>query len=451
MSVTEVLEKDNVFLSAFHRLERESSADTPPWVHPLRKAALAHFVEIGFPTTRQEEWRFTDVSPLVEVPFEPAPCPSRLPSPRQLEEAASLASTSRRIVFVNGHYAHDLSSTGPAPGGVVLMSLAEALRSRGELVRPHLARHAAYRDHAFVALNTAFLDDGALVHLPPGSVVREPIHLIHAWTETDRNLVTHPRNLVVAENNAETQIVETYLGLGENTYFTNAVTEIVLAPGASVDHYKLQREGPNAFHMGTVDVHQQRDSTFVSHLISLGGSLARNETNALLDGEGCQCTLDGLYMARRRQLLDSRTRIDHAKPNCHSRELYKGILDDRAKAVFNGKIVVHQDAQKTNAQQTNRALLLSDNATLNTKPQLEIFADDVKCTHGATVGQLEEEAMFYLRSRGISHQLARNLLIYAFANDVLLGIRPGTIRAELERILLAARGLPNDTAAGEIP
>ena len=444
-----VLDKENVFLTSFDRLERQWSVDSPPWVQRLRRAAMAHFVESGFPTTRDEEWRFTDVSPLVDVSFEPARPPSELPSPEQLEEAASLPKASRRIVFVNGHYQRDLSSGRAAAKGVLVGRLAEAIRTRRDLVEPHLGRHAGYQDQPFVALNTAFLDDGALVYLAPGTVVEEPIHVLYVWTATDRASVAHPRNLIVAESHAEAQIVETYLGLGEDVSFTNVVTEIVLAPGAIVDHYKLQREGREAFHMGTVQVQQQRESTFSSHLISLGGSLVRNETNTRLAGEGCRSTLNGLYMAAGRQHMDSRTRIDHEKPHCQSRELYKGILDDRAKGVFNGKIFVHQDAQKTDAKQTNQTLLLSDRAQINTKPQLEIFADDVKCTHGATVGQLDEEALFYLRSRGIAHERARNLLVYAFTNEVVRSIRLEPIRAQLGQILLAARGLPADTPIEE--
>lgn len=448
--MTQVLEKDNVFLASFDRLERTSSADSPRWVQRIRRAAMARFVETGYPTTRQEEWRFTDAAPLAEIPFEPARPPSDPPTPREIDEAASFTPGSRRIAFLNGYYRHDLSSLKPAGDGVILESLAEALSERRELIEPHLGRHAAYQSHPFVALNTAFLDDGTFLYIPRGTAIKDPIHLLYVWTETDRAAVAHPRNLIVAEREAQATIVETYLGPAESVYFTNTVTEIALGPGARLDHYKLQREGREAFHMGTVEVRQERDSTFSSHLISLGGLLARNETNVRLDAEGCHSTLNGLYIARGRQHLDSRTRVDHAKPHCHSQELYKGILDDRAEGVFNGKIVVHPDAQKTDAKQTNQAILLSADATLNTKPQLEIFADDVKCTHGATVGQLDEEALFYLRSRGISHRRARDLLIRAFADDVIHRVPAESVRAELERILWADRYLSIDAVAEEI-
>jgi Fe-S cluster assembly protein SufD len=447
--MSQVLQSDNVFVASFERLEPQWQAGGPPWLHRLRRTAVAHFAEAGFPTTRQEEWRFTDVSSLVKTPFEPAPPPSDRPTLREIEEALSAAADCPRIVLVDGRYAPELSRTLSGPDGVALRSLAGACRERADLVEPQLGRHAAYRTHPFVALNTAFIDDGAFIHVPPGAVVERPIHVLHVWTAAGDARVAHPRNLFMVGSGAEAKIVETYLGPDDNLYFTNVVTELVLEEGSTLQHYKLQREGSGAFHMGTVQVQQHRDCVFSSHLVSLGGSLVRNETNTFLAGEGCECVLNGLYLARGRQHVDCRTRIDHAKPHCQSRELYKGILDDRAKGVFNGKIFVHQDAQKTDAKQSNHTLLLSDHATINTKPQLEIFADDVKCTHGAAVGQLDEEALFYLQTRGIARQQARDLLIHAFANDVVGRIRVDSVRAEVERVLAAARRRPAETTGEE--
>ena len=378
--------------------------------------------------------------------FEPAESPDHLPSSEQLVAAGLPQLDGPRLVLVNGHYCPELSSLNAAVAGVTVESLAEVLRTAPELAELQLGHHADCADHPLVALNTAFIQHGAFVCVKAGTVVEQPIHLLHVWTAAERPFAAHPRHLIVAGPLSQVKIVETYFGLDDNICFTNAVTEIVLDDGAIVDHCKLQRDGPSAFHMSTVQARQHRGSTFHSHLISLGGRLARQETNTRLADEGCHCELDGLYLARGQQHMDSRTRIDHLKPRCTSREWYKGILDDRAHGVFNGQIHVHQDAQKTDAKQTNQTLLLSENATINTKPQLEIYADDVRCTHGATVGQLDDEALFYLRSRGIALEHARNLLIYAFANEVLDRIRVPSVRAVLEKTLLAARSLPGETA-----
>lgn len=448
--MTCLTEEPGTFVSQFEHFEKRMNPGAVPWVRRLRTAAIARFGELGLPTTKHEEWRFTDVSRLATTTFEPARPPSRPMAPERLRQATSLAPGSHRLVFVNGRYSHNLSSIGRLPDGVIAGSLAEVLSTHPELVEAHLGRYASYREHPFVALNTAFLGAGAFVYVPPGIVVEEPFHLLYLTAGLDRASVVHGRNLILAGRNTETNIVEDYVGLDESPFFTNVVTEVVLEDNATMEHYKVQREGEHSFHMGTVQVRQGRDSRLSSALVSFGGLLVRNETNTVLDAEGCQAALNGLYMAGGQQHMDCRTRIDHAKPQCFSRELYKGILDDSAKGVFNGKIIVHQDAQKTDARQTNQTLLLSENAVIDTKPQLEIFADDVKCTHGATVGRLDEEALFYLRSRGIPLDRARNLLVYAFADDVVGRIRAEGVRRQLEQTLLAARGLPADARLGRV-
>jgi Fe-S cluster assembly protein SufD len=269
--------------------------------------------------------------------------------------------------------------------------------------------------------------------------VAEPIQLVFLTTPSAEPAVAHPRTLILAGINSQAAIIETFAALEDGVYFTNGVTEIVLGEGAVLDHTKVQRESKNAFHIATQQVHQARASNITSHSIALGGGLVRNDVNVVLDAEGCECTLNGLYLANGRQHIDNHTRIDHARPHCASHELYKGILDGKAHGVFNGKIYVHQDAQKTDAKQTNKTLLLSEDAVINSKPQLEIYADDVKCTHGATIGQLDEEAVFYLRSRGVGQEEARSLLTYAFANDIISRIKVEPIRAGLEQALLADR------------
>jgi len=313
-----------------------------------------------------------------------------------------------------------------------------------EAAAGQLARIAPFDQHAFVALNTAFLDDGAYLKLPAGAIVPQPIHVLFITTSAAGRPVTHPRVLIVLEPNSQASVVETYAGDPDAAYFTNAVTEIVLGENAVLHHCKVQHESAAAYHIGSMQVRAGRSSTCASHSISLGGALVRNDIVAVLNGEGAECTLNGLYLADGQRLVDNHTTIDHAQPHCASREVYKGILADRARGVFNGKIVVRPDAQKTDAKQTNRALLLSADALINTKPQLEIFANDVKCTHGAAVGQLDDEAVFYLRSRGLGEAAARQLLIHAFAAEVLdrLSIEP--IRARVEETLrrAVARALP---------
>jgi Fe-S cluster assembly protein SufD len=416
--VTEVVEGHNTYLAAFERLERELAASGTPAVHRLRKAAAARFSELGLPGPREEEWRFTPIAPLARIPFEPAPPDD--------SDAAALP-----------------RPTQPLPSGVVVCGLAEAIQKLPRLVEPHLARHADYSKQPFTALNTAFLRDGAFVYVPPGVVVEEPLFLrFHADASGEAPRVWHRRCLVVLGDHSRLTLVESYNGLPGVTYFTNAVTEIVVGAGAVVDHYKVKREGDRAFHQATMQVQIGRAANFSSHAVTQGGQWVRNEINAVFEGEGAECTLNGLYQASGNQLVDNHTFIDHAYPHCASHELYKGILDGKARGVFNGKIYVRQDAQKTDAKQTNQTLLLSDDATINTKPQLEIYADDVKCTHGATVGQLDAESIFYLRTRGVGLAEARSLLTYAFANDIVGRIKVPSVRAELERSLLEAHHLP---------
>jgi Fe-S cluster assembly protein SufD len=413
------MERQSTYLDDFERLERELAAVGSPAVHRLRKAAAARFAERGFPGPRDEEWRFTPLAPLTQVPF--------------------------RVATPSKPYLRVGSNTTPAatlPGGVIVCDLAEAMEKSPSLVEPHLARHADWKNHAFTALNTAFLRDGAFVYVPPNTVLEEPIEIDFGPERIGGPHVWHRRLLCILGENCQVTLTEAYGGANGSTYCTNSVAEIVVGAGAVFDHYKLQRESDRSFHMATMQVQVGRRAKFSSHAIAQGGQWVRNEVNAVFAGEGGECTLNGLYQASGQQLVDNHTFIDHAYPHCASHELYKGILDGKARGVFNGKIYVRQDAQKTDAKQTNQTLLLSDDATINTKPQLEIYADDVKCTHGATVGQLDAESIFYLRSRGIGLAEARSLLTYAFANDIVGRIKVTKLREELERSLLEAHHLP---------
>jgi Fe-S cluster assembly protein SufD len=339
-------------------------------------------------------------------------------------------------VFVNGTFTPALSTTDGLPSGVRTRSLATVLADDAETVAPFLGRLARIESQAFTALNTAFLRDGAVVEVPSGVVVDTPIHLLFVTKSSAEPVLSQPRVLVVAGANSQVRVVESHAGDGETPYLNNTVTEISVDDHAVVDHYTLVREAETAFRVGSLHATLGRASNFSSHTVTLGGAIVRNEASVVLAGEGGECTLNGLYLANGRQLVDNQTTIDHAQPHCDSHELYKGILNGRSRAVFNGKIIVRLDAQKTDAKQSNKTLLLSEDAQITTKPQLQIFADDVKCTHGATVGQLDQDALFYLRSRGLSRDQARQLLTHAFAADLLGHIKVEAIRSQLDALLL---------------
>jgi Fe-S cluster assembly protein SufD len=438
-----VMTEKNLYLDQFEQLEQALADREPAALRRLRKAAIARFAELGFPTARNEDWKFTSVAPITRVPFQPArPDASGITAGR-MRALIGPTGPGPRLVFLDGEYLPEFSTSHPLFEGAAVGSLLAAIQANfSDWVEPHLARHARHQDHAFTALNTALFRNGAFILVPKNASLSEPIHLIFVSTAPAEPTVAHPRNLIITGPNSRATLVEQYVHLDEGQTFTNAVSEIVAGENAVIDHYKLQGENRQAFHVATTQVYQGRGSKFSTHYIGSGGSLVRNEVRVLLDAEGCEATVNGLYLASGTQHMDNHTVIDHAKPHCASHELYKGILDGKAKGVFNGKIFVRQDAQKTDAKQTNQTLLLSDEATINTKPQLEIYADDVKCTHGATVGNLDAEAIFYLRSRGIGLEQARGLLTFAFANDIVSRIQVGPIRLQLERQLLAARHLP---------
>lgn len=338
---------------------------------------------------------------------------------------------------MHGFFAAELSSVTGMPKGMFAGSLAEALEAHADLLEFHLARYADASKETFAALNTAFTADGAFLYVPKGAVLEKPVHVLFVSTAGDQPTVSHPRSLVLAEANSQAQVVESYAGWNSEVYFTNSVTEIVAGENAFIDHYKLQRESLEAFHISTIQVQLDRNANVSTQSISMGGALVRNHVNAVLDGEGGEATLNGFYLVNGKQHVDNHTCIEHAQPRCSSREVYKGILDGRARGVFNGRIIVRPDAQKTDSKQTNKNLILSEEALVNTNPQLEIYADDVKCTHGATIGQLDADALFYLRSRGIDLESARHLLTYAFAGDFVNHIKIEPVRAELEKILFA--------------
>ena len=425
------------FAQRFDELAPQLAGWQMPWVESLRRDAYARLQKVGYPTARTEDWRFTNVNPLIEKDFA---------LPTQAEDAkldlASLgfadAIPGSRLVFVNGLASPRLSKVGAMPKGVHVGTLSQALANDGSmdaatLVQLHLGRYADSERLAFTAENTAFFQDGGLIVVPDHAIVEEPIHLVFVNTAS---VATTPRNLVVVGKNAQVRIVEWHLGAPALTNFANAVTEVIADERSVVDHVKLQRESTAAYHISNTQVVLHAKANFTTHYIGLGGSLVRNEVRVRFAGEHAEATVNGLYVGEGKQHHDNHTVIDHAVPNCASHELYKGVLDGSSQGVFNGKIFVRKDAQKTDAKQTNKVLLLSEGATINTKPQLEIFADDVKCTHGATVGQLDETQVYYLRSRGIGLEEARRILTFAFANDIVSRIKLESIRDELERLIV---------------
>jgi Fe-S cluster assembly protein SufD len=398
-----------------------------------RDEALARFTAKGFPTTRDEDWRFTPVAPIVATSFVDA-------DPVQLDAALLSAhlfgdAVSAEVVFVNGRFAPSLSRTVNLPEGLQVGSLAQLVATRPSVVEPWLTDGSRDQGSAFTTLNTAFMEDGPYIEFARDTVIERPVHVVFYSTGGAEPAVTYPRLLVVAGEHSEGSVIETYAGAEGQTYFTNTVSELFAGHRAILNHYRVQRESLSAYHVGTQVVRTGRETVCRSHNLVLGGAIARNDIAAILGGQGGDTTLNGLYLAGGTQLVDTHTTIDHALPHNGSHELYKGILGGKARGVFNGKIIVRQDAQKTDAKQTNKALLLSDGAQIDTKPQLEIFADDVKCTHGATVGQLDPEMLFYLQARGISLVDARALLILGFAGDIANRIKFAPLRDRLDEIV----------------
>jgi Fe-S cluster assembly protein SufD len=431
--------KGDPFLAGVDAFQAQAGG-LPDRLAGLRHEARERYAELGLPTTRLEAWRFTNVAPIARRSFTLA----------EDFEGVTPAAIERyrypecvQIALVNGRFSAELSDLEGLPEGVEVMGLAEALELEPEEVDLHLGRYAGFDDKHFVALNTAFLRDGVYIRVPRGVVVERPVNVLmigKPGSDATDTVAFFPRTLIVAEESSQLSLVEQYVSVGEGAYLSVPVTEVVVGANAVVDHYKLERESLDAYQLATLAVRQDRDSNFSSHSISWGGAIVRNDVHAILDGEGCESTLNGLYMVEHEQLVDNSMRVEHAKPHCVSHELYKGILEGRARAVFTGRIFVHEGAQKTDAKQTNRNLLLSPTALCNSQPQLEIFADDVRCTHGSTVGQLDETAVFYLRSRGIGEEAAKSLLTYAFASDVVGRVKIDSVRHDLEEFLF--RRLP---------
>ena len=426
------------YLATFDAFVKATGDSEPPWVRKLRTTALGHFQKTGFPTPKVEDWKHTNVAPIVRAPFAFDPLAEAPRIPGDLIEAYTFGVLKcSQLVFVNGHFAPKLSYLRWLPEGVRVGSLHEILHFDPRALEPELGTVATVERHPFAALNTAFLQDGAFIHIPRGRVVEEPIHVLYVSVSQEPAAVSYPRNLVVLEDESQATLIESYVGLDKGPYFTNAVTEVRVGSAANLDHYKMQRESEASVHVSNTAVVQGRGSTVTSSSFNLGGGTVRNDIRTLFREEGGSLALTGLYLLHDAQHCDNHTFIDHMKPNCTSVETFKGILDARSRGIFYGKILVRKDAQKTNARQTNKNLLLSQEAFADSTPGLEILADDVKANHGSTVGQLDENAIFYLRSRGIDEDAARTLLTYAFASEVINQVKVASMRIKLDQLVLS--------------
>ena len=424
------------YLTDFETSARNGGSKSP-WLTGLRRSAIERFAAQGFPGAREEDWRFTNLGPITSRGFLLAPLPATAPTAEDVARFLYSIPGGSTLVFINGRFSPHLSIPAVQVEGVTVSNLAAAFATHGRLLGDHLGRYAKIEKSGFTALNTALGQDGVFVHVKAGAAMSGPVHAVFISDGSTAGSATYPRNFILLESGALGGVIESYVALQDGSYFVNAVTEAVVGEGARLEHSKIQRESEQAYHVGTTHIQQERDSHSTSFSISLGAALCRNNLDVVLNGPGIEGQLFGLYMGRGRQEVDNHTSILHASPNCSTREVYKGILDGNAHAVFNGKVFVTPEAQKTDAKQTNRNLLLSDRAKVDTKPQLEIFADDVKCTHGATVGTLDPLAAFYLKSRGIGPLLGRKILTYAFAAEILEELPYPAVRSGLESLVSA--------------
>jgi len=428
--VSTVTAEQNVYAAQFSSIRDRLPGACLPWVERLRQEGMDDFLTLGFPTTKLENWKYTNVAPIRRIAFEPA-IDHSLSSIPELDSYPS-----PRLVFVNGRLI-PTCSTVDARLNFHLLTIGDALRDpeRASIIKKHLGRYTNTSENAFAAWNTALFADGAYLEIPRGLTCEQPIHLVFIAAGENEPWACYPRNLIVAGEGSQITFVETFIGLKDIVYLTNTVTEIAAGPNSVIDYYKIERESCQGFHVGMINAHLDRDASLTSHSISFGGSLVRNDLNVSLDSEGAYCALNGLFVVDGQRLVDNHTRIDHLRPHASSRELYKGVLAGTAQGVFNGAIVVHEKAQKTDAVQHSKNLLLSKQAQINTKPQLEIRNNDVRCFHGATIGQMDTDAVFYLNSRGIDERTAKRILIRGFAAEIIDVVRVSSVREQLERQL----------------
>jgi len=425
------IRESNYFVNEFKGLQEQLNKDLPNWLKQLREIAIDRFEQLDFPTVEAEDWKYTNVAPIAKTQFEVSLVTNEIDVSEYVYQEAKTS----QLVFINGIFNPEISNLSALQSSVVVLNLEVALKDEkhSEVIKQSLARIVDYNENGFTALNTAFLNDGVFLFLPKDAKVETPIHLLFVSTE---GRASFPRVLLIAERGSEATIIENYVG--GDKYFTNAVVEIVLADDAKLNHYRVQRESTSAFHVGTTKAELGRGSVYNSTNINLGANLSRHDIKVQFKQTGAEAWVDGLYFVGDGQHSDTHSVIDHTEPHCVSHQLYKGILDGKSRAVFNGKVFVRENANGTDAEQTNRNLLLSNDARVDTKPQLEIFNDDVKCSHGAAVGQLEDEELFYLLSRGLHPDLAKNLLTYGFAEEVIDKIQIESIKRQLDEVVLSS-------------
>ncbi len=405
---------------------------TPPWLAAYRQSAFDQFQKTGFPTRRHENWKYTDVSRITKTGFMAANSTHNVIQTDVLASLRFNAKNSHELVFINGQYSSEHSNIGKLNNKVIIGSLREALNNTPELIEASLNRYFDSKQHIFAALNTAFFNDGALICVPDNVIIKEPIVIYFISSNSGQPLAVMPRNLIIMGKNAQANVIESFRGLQDVVSFTNTITEIEMSDNAALEHYKIQQENTESFHISGTHLKLHRNSRVESYSVSLGGAIVRNDIVTELAGFGAKVILNGLYMGNGSQHVDNHTLVNHSKPHTQSEENYRGVLDDRAQGVFNGKVIVHKDAQKIEAAQSNANLLLSDHAEIDTKPELEIYADDVECSHGATIGQLDKNMLFYLRSRSLDEETAKNLLIFAFADEIIRRIKFAPLREQLE-------------------
>ena len=420
------------FVDQFQDLQKELKDDR---LQEKRRAAIEQLQKTGLPTLRHENWKYTDIRPITRKQFDLAPLKTDQLKPDTLDAVRLSELDCHELVFINGRYSAEHSRVDSLPDGVIMKDLATALRDHEDLINEHISARTG-PDSGFDSLNTAFIKDGAFIFIPENTVIKKPVNLLYLSGLNEKPFAIHPRNIIVLSENSQAVIIESYIGLDDCDYFTNTVSEIRAGDNAVLQHYKIQQESLKSYHIGNIRLAQKKNSQVESHNISLGGALVRNDIHSCLEEEGAGILLNGFYMGTDRQHVDNHTRVDHLKPHTSSNEIYRGVLNDHARGVFNGKVVVHKNAQKTDAMQSNANLLLSDNAEVDTKPELEIYADDVKCAHGSTVGQLDQDMLFYLRSRCIDENTAKSLLTYAFAEEVIREIKLAPVRQRLEYLVI---------------
>ena len=434
MDKMEKTQSKDWYLSNFKSVEESLNGESKTPFHEIRKKAISRFEEIDFPTTKNEEWKYTNIAPILNYNFTPSAA-AKLISKSDVEKFLIPDLKVNLAVLVNGNYSAELSNIHQQPNGVRIESFHNLLKNEPDFILSHFAKYAAL-ENGFVALNTAFANDGVVIYVPDNTSVENYIHILNLCGN-DENVLSQPRNLIIAGKNSTVKIIESYYSLTDNVNLTNVVNEIIVGENSNVEINRLQHENMDSFHINRTQVEQKKNSVFTHYSVSLGGSIVRNDTHTVLNDENCTGNLYGLYLTEGSQHVDNHTLIDHAKPHCQSNELYKGVLNDKSRGVFNGKVFVRKDAQKTNAYQSNKAILLTNDALIDTKPQLEIYADDVKCSHGAAIGQLDEDAVFYLRSRGIGEEMAKTVLIRAFANDIFETIENEALHDYLHNLVVA--------------